>query len=127
MGLEAQAPKLAKCIAGGRVLYGLGCMVAPKAIMGMKGDTTAPGPLVWMVRTFGVRDVVLGAGTFKALSDGSDSATSWVRFSAAADTLDLVNAVVFRDELDTTGKLAAISLALPASVAGWWTAQHLMS
>src|SRR4051812_36034213 len=113
MGLEDKAPLLAKVIAGGRVAYGVGCMFAPKAIMGMTGDTAAPGPLVWMVRAFGVRDIVLGAGTFKALAGGEPSAKAWVQFSAAADTIDLGNALVFGKELDKTGEAAALGLALP--------------
>ena len=125
MALQDQGPLLAKVIAGGRVLYGLGAMVAPKAMMGMKGDAAAPGPLVWMVRTFGVRDVVLGAGAFKSLNDGDTSAKLWVQMGALADTLDVGNALVFRNELDRQGKAAAIGIAVPAAVAGWWSSRSL--
>ena len=113
-----------KGIAAGRVLYGLGCMAAPRTFVGPAGQR-AEGQLVWMARAFGVRDVVLGAGTFLALREGGPAARRWVEVSTAADGLDLVNAVVFRKELDTQGVAATFALALPATVGGWWAARQL--
>ncbi len=116
---------VATFIAAGRVLYGLGCMAAPRLIMGPAGKR-AEGQMVWMARAFGVRDVVLGAGTLMALSDG-DLATArrWVGVSAAADGLDVANAVLFRKELDKVGVAASLSLAVPATAGGAWAATGL--
>ena len=116
---------VATFIGAGRVLYGLGCMVAPRTVMGPAGKR-AEGQMVWMARAFGVRDVVLGAGTLMALSDG-DLATArrWVGVSATADGLDVANALLFRKELDTTGVIASLSLAVPATVGGAWAANGL--
>lgn len=113
-----------KGIAAGRVAYGLGCLVAPRTFVGPAGQR-AEGQMVWLVRAFGVRDLVLGAGTWLALGEGGAAASRWVEVSTAADGLDLVNAVLFRKELDTQGVAATMALALPATLGGLWAARQL--
>lgn len=116
--------RIAQGIAAGRALYGFGCMVAPRTMTGPAGKR-AEGQMAWMARAFGVRDVILGAGTLRALEADPTAAASWVEMSAAADGLDLANAVVFHKELDTTGVLGVLALALPATVGGIWAARRL--
>lgn len=115
---------VAKAIAAGRALYGVGCMAAPRTLMG-PAAARAEGPMVWMGRTFGVRDLVLGAGTWMALSEGGPAAVRWVEVSAAADALDLVNSVVFAKELDKAGRIGVLALAVPATLGGVWAARKL--
>jgi hypothetical protein len=115
---------VARGIAAGRVLYGIGCMVAPRTIMGPAG-ARAEGQMVWMARAFGVRDLVLGTGTLLALADGGEAGIRWVELSAAADALDVGNALVFRKELDRTGILGVLGLAVPATLGGLFAARRL--
>ena len=115
---------IAKGIAAGRMAYGLACMAVPRTVMGPAGQR-AEGPMVWMGRAFGVRDLVLGAGTFVALQRDPDAAVRWVQLSAAADALDVANAVVFRHELDATGRTGVLALAVPATLGGLWAARRL--
>jgi hypothetical protein len=116
---------VAKGIALGRVAYGIGCMAAPRALMGPAG-ARAEGQMIWMTRAFGVRDLVLGSGTFLALQGPDrDVAARWVGLSATADGLDLANAVAFRRELDRTGRIGVAALAVPATIGGWWSARRL--
>lgn len=115
---------IAKGIAVGRMAYGAACMAAPKAVTGPAGQR-AEGPMTWMIRAFGVRDLVLGTGTFLALRADAAEAVRWVEVSAAADALDLANAALFRRELDRTGVLGVFALAVPATVGGWWAARRL--
>lgn len=122
--MEQHAGMVAKGIAAGRVAYGLGCMIAPRVVTGPAGKR-AEGPMVWMARAFGVRDVILGLGTYRALAAGGDAGIKWVELSAAADTLDVANAVVFHKELDRAGVAGVLSLAVPATVGGWWSARAL--
>lgn len=117
---------IAKGIAAGRVAYGLACMAVPRTVLGPAGQQ-AEGPMVWMARAFGVRDVVLGAGTLLALQDDPETAGRWVELSAAADALDVANAVVFRNELDATGRTGVLALAVPATLGGIWAARRLRS
>lgn len=115
---------IAKGIAAGRVLYGATCMVAPRLAMGPAGQR-AEGQMVWMARAFGVRDVVLGTGTLRALATDRASALAWVELSAVADGLDVANAVVFHKELDRTGVAGVMALAVPATLGGAWAARKL--
>lgn len=115
---------VAKGIAVGRMLYGVGCMVAPRVMMGPAGKR-AEGQMIWMARAFGVRDFVLGTGTLVALGQDGDAGLRWLEVGAAADTLDVANAVIFRNELDALGITATLSLAVPASIGGWWAAAKL--
>lgn len=118
------AQTVARLIAGGRVLYGLGCMAAPRTMVGPAG-ARAEGQLVWMARAFGVRDLVLGTGTLLALAESDEQGARWVELSAAADALDLANAAVFRRELDRTGTVGVLALAVPATLGGWWASRRL--
>jgi hypothetical protein len=123
--MAAPEELVAKGIALGRVAYGVGCMAAPRTLMGPAG-ARAEGQMIWMTRAFGVRDLVLGTGTFLALgTPDREVAARWVGLSAAADTLDVANAAVFRSELDRTGMLGVLGLAVPASLGGWWAARKL--
>lgn len=116
--------RIAKLVAGGRMAFGLACMAAPRVAIGPAGGR-AEGQMVWMTRAFGVRDLVLGAGTWRALVEGDETAVAWVEVSTAADALDLANAVAFRRELGAQGVIATCALAVPATVGGWWAARRL--
>lgn len=116
--------RAAQVVALGRVAYGLACMAAPRAATGPAGQR-AEGPMVWLARTLGVRDLVLGAGTLAALAADPRRGAGWVAAGAAADALDVANAVAFRRELDTAGLVGVGVLAVPATAAGVWAARAL--
>lgn len=107
----------------GRVLFGVICLIAPKLLLRSSGSEPR-GSAVWMIRAFGVRDVVLGGGALSALARGRD-ARSWVAAGAVADTGDVLNAIAFRDELGGAGLVATLGLAVPASAGGWYAAATL--
>lgn len=111
-------------IAAGRVAYGLACMTVPRTVMGPAGKR-AEGQMAWMARAFGVRDVILGSGTLLALKHDRGAAIRWVELSAAADALDVANAAVFHKELDRTGIIGVLALAVPATLGGAWAARKL--
>jgi hypothetical protein len=115
---------IAQGIAAGRVAYGLACMTIPRTVLGPAGKR-AEGQLAWMARAFGVRDVILGTGTLVALRGDRAAAVRWVEMSAAADALDVANAAIFHKELDTTGVVGVLTLAVPATAGGWWAARKL--
>ena len=52
---------IARSIAWGRIGFGLLMLLAPNSVLA-RTATERPGPLVWMARAFGIRDLVLGAG-----------------------------------------------------------------
>ena len=114
---------IARSIAWGRIGFGLLMLLAPNSVLA-RTATERPGPLVWMARAFGIRDLVLGAGAVVALSQPEPDA-SWVKMGALADSCDAVAAVVWRDELGPAGMASTLALALPAAAGGWKSARAL--
>src|SRR3954463_14311181 len=116
---------VAKALAGGlslsRVGFGLGYLLQPqqarRSWIGRAGRK--PGTQV-IVRSQGVRDVVLGAGTLRALA--RDDARPWVAGQAACDLAALVAPWTARDDLPKRRArfamlVAAVSTAVGAAAA----------
>jgi len=114
---------LARSIAAGRVVFGLVMLLIPNTVLArMAADR--PGPLVWMARAFGIRDIVLGLGALRTLQQAEPDA-SWVRMGAVADTSDAVAAVIWHKELGFSGAASTLALAVPAAAGGWKAASGL--
>lgn len=114
---------VARSIALGRVLFGALMLFIPNTVLA-RASAERPGPLVWMSRAFGIRDIVLGAGALRALSRPGPG-VDWVRMGAVADTSDAIAALVWRKELGAAGAAATLSLAAPAAAGGWYAAGAL--
>jgi hypothetical protein len=117
---------LARSIAVGRILFGLLMLFAPTKVLSRAsgGSGEAGGPFVWLARSFGIRDVVLGAGAMVELSDPEPEAR-WVTAGAMADTADAAAAIVWHRELGAAGTAATLALAVPAAAGGWKAASGL--
>lgn len=109
---------LARSIALGRILFGFLMLFAPTKVLPRAGGGESPGALVWLARSFGIRDITLGAGALVELSDPEPDAR-WVTAGAVADTADAAAAVIWHRELGPAGTAATLSLAVPAAVGGW--------
>lgn len=108
---------IARLVAAGRVLFGIGCLVAPRQILRQWGKDASP-VVLWWIRAFGIRDTVLGAGALVSLnSDQPD--TTWVKMGAAADTADAVVVLLGRNELPTAFVVPTLAIAAPAAALGW--------
>lgn len=114
---------LARSIAVGRVLFGAVMLFIPNVVLA-RTSAVRPGPLVWMSRAFGIRDIVLGLGALQSLQ-APEPDPSWVRMGAIADTSDAVAALVWNKELGVTGTVSTLALAVPAAAAGWKAASGL--
>ncbi len=114
---------LARSIAIGRVMFGALMLFAPNSLLA-RLSSERPGPLVWVARAFGIRDLVLGLGALRSLAQVEPEPT-WVQMGALADTSDAVAAVVWRDELGPVGTAATLAVAVPAAVGGWKAASGL--
>ncbi len=108
---------LARSIAAGRILFGVLMLLIPNTVLA-RASAERPGPLVWLARAFGIRDIVLGLGALRSLSEPEPD-PSWVRMGALADTSDAIAAIVWRDELGAAGTASTLALAVPAAVGGW--------
>lgn len=114
---------VARSVALGRVAFGVVMLLVPNTVLA-RMSAERPGPLVWMARAFGIRDVVLGLGALRSLGDPEPD-PAWVRMGALADTSDAVAALAWHRELGASGTAATLSLAVPAAVAGWTAADAL--
>jgi hypothetical protein len=122
---EASARKLAVGTAAGRVGFGLMMLALPVLTLRLFGIKQIPGPLLWLARVFGIRDLVLGAGTLAALHRNDGSAAQWVGFAAMADGADALLAVVKPSELGRVRSYVAAAIALSAAVPGALAARTL--
>ncbi len=115
----ATAKRVAYGTSLGRVAYGLTMVLIPELSLSVFGLRSIPGPLVWLARVFGVRDVVLGAGTLAAIGRKDGSAQQWLQFSAIADGADSVLALARPNELGRGRAYFAAAFAASAAVPGW--------
>jgi hypothetical protein len=70
-----------------RTSVGVALLVAPGVPLRMAGGGTPTGASLLLMRTIGVRDLVLGLGTVAATRDGVGSGR-WLRATLASDALD---------------------------------------
>src|SRR5687768_312512 len=84
------AKTLGILLAGGRVLFGIGFLVAPQeTIGGWIGKRAARNEGAQLLtRAVGVRDLAVGLGGIAALASGSPSARGWLAAGALCDVGD---------------------------------------
>ena len=108
----------------GRVAFGVGMLAAPERALRWVGFTEVSPATMMVSRIAGVRDLVLGVATLAALGD-RDRLRGATLANAAADAGD---ALAFGLALGTDERAAGargMAVALPAAVAGVWTAWRL--
>ncbi len=108
----------------GRVAYGLTMLLIPELSLAVFGVKAIPGPLVWLARVFGVRDVALGAGTLVALQRKDGTAEQWLKISAMADGADAALALAKPDELGKGRAYFAAAFAASAAIPGWLASRN---
>jgi hypothetical protein len=122
---DATARKLALGTAVGRVGFGMAMLALPVLTLRVFGIKQVPGPLLWLARVFGIRDMVLGVGTLAALRRDDGSAAQWVGFAAMADGADALLAVVKPNELGRLRSYVGAAIALSAAIPGALAARAL--
>jgi hypothetical protein len=97
-----------------RAGVGVALVVAPKAPMRLAGGAEPTGASVLLMRTIGIRDLVLGLGTVAATTSGvAGDVGRWNSAALASDSLDtFVSLASFR----SIGKRDALAAALLAFV-----------
>ena len=108
----------------GRIAFGVGMLAAPEPALRKLGFADVSPSTVAVTRLTGVRDLVLGLVTVAGLGDRDRLRRATVA-NAVADTGD---ALAFGIAMRTPERDAAVrglAAALPAAVAGCWTAWRL--
>jgi hypothetical protein len=75
-----------------RTAVGAALIVAPKVPMRFSGREEPTGASVLLMRTIGIRDLVLGLGTVTAArsNDGNEGVRRWTSMAMASDSIDTV-------------------------------------
>jgi hypothetical protein len=74
-----------------RTAVGVALIVAPGAPLRLAGGGPSTGAALLLMRTIGIRDLVLGLGAVTASrSGGADEARRWTSATLASDALDTV-------------------------------------
>jgi hypothetical protein len=108
----------------GRVAFGVGMLAAPERALSALGFIDASPATVAVTRVAGVRDLVLGLVTVAGLGDQDRLRRATVA-NALADAGDtLAFSLVLSGEERAAG-VRGLSAAVPAALAGIWTAWRL--
>jgi hypothetical protein len=95
-----------------RTSVGLALIAAPGAVLRISGKEPPTGTALLLMRTIGIRDLVLGVGTVTAAggSDASD-ARRWAKATLASDALDTVVSLAAMRAIGRRDSLFAAGLA----------------
>lgn len=95
-----------------RASVGLALLAAPGAPLRLAGTESPTGTALLLMRTIGIRDLVLGLGTVTAAQPGGESdARRWAVATLASDTLDTVVSLTAMRALGRRDSLFAAGLA----------------
>ena len=96
-----------------RTSVGIALMVAPGAPMRLAGTESPTAAALLLMRTIGVRDLVLGLGTvFAARSNDHSDVPRWLKATLASDALDTVVSLAALRSIGKRDSLFAAALAL---------------
>ena len=95
-----------------RTAVGVALIAAPGVPMRLAGTQSPTGAALLLMRTIGIRDLVLGLGTVRAAqsADVSD-ADRWVKATLASDALDTVVSLAAMRSIGRRDALFAAGLA----------------
>lgn len=96
-----------------RTSVGLALMIAPGAPMRLAGTKSPTGTALLLMRTIGIRDLVLGLGTVTAAQSADQSDEHrWAKVALASDALDTVVSLAAMRSIGRRDSMFAAGLAL---------------
>jgi hypothetical protein len=96
-----------------RTAVGIALIVAPAAPMRLSGQQEPTGADVLLMRTIGIRDLVLGLGTVAAArSNDARDARRWTTTALASDSLDTAASLASFRSIGKRDSVTAAVLAL---------------
>jgi hypothetical protein len=108
----------------GRIAFGIGMLAAPEPALRALGFREVSPATAAVSRIAGIRDLVLGVVTLAALDDRERLRAATLA-NAVADAGDTLAFGVVLDSEEHTAGTRGLVAALPAAVAGVWTAWRL--
>lgn len=96
-----------------RACVGAALIVAPKWPLRVAGREEPTAASVLLLRTIGIRDLVLGCGTALAVWRGEQrDVQRWTSMGLASDSLDVLASVLSKDAIGNAESLSAAMAAL---------------
>jgi hypothetical protein len=108
----------------GRIVFGVGMLTAPEWAVRVLGFREPSAATVTVTRLAGGRDLVLGLVTLAGIQDG-DRLRAATLANSVADAGDTLAFGLALGTEERAAGLRGIAAALPATVAGLWTAWRL--
>lgn len=100
-----------------RVSVGAVLMAIPRLVLGISGREESTATEVLLLRTIGIRDVVIGAGVVAAARSGDvDELHRWTRTALVSDSLDVAASVAASRSIGTRDAAAAALTAVLAAL-----------
>jgi hypothetical protein len=98
-----------------RAAVGALLIALPGPFLALSRREPSTGAARLLLRTIGIRDLVLGLGTVAASrSDDADDVRRWTAVTLTSDSLDVVASVASRRSIGTVSSIAAAALAIVA-------------
>jgi len=95
-----------------RTSVGVALIIAPGATLRMAGAEPPTGATLLLMRTIGIRDLVLGLGTVVSHRlGGTGDARRWLAATTASDALDTVVSLAAGRSIGTRDSVGAAALA----------------
>jgi hypothetical protein len=117
----------AKVVAGIRVLVGMAMVMAPRKVLQV-GTDDVTGSAILLIRTIGIRDIVIGMGALAAFGSGSAAdARRWTSISLGSDALDVVAGAFSARHVGKRSALIATGTALPMVAADVWARRNAVA
>ena len=95
-----------------RTAVGLALLAAPSAALRLSRREAPTGASVLLMRTIGIRDLVIGIGTFTAARGGThDDARRWLRAGLTSDAMDAAAGLLARRSIGPVETVVAVGAA----------------
>ncbi len=96
-----------------RIGVGVAIIAAPGALLRVSSREVGTGASRLLLRTIGIRDLVIGMGTVRAARSGDREATrSWITAGLVSDSLDTVTSLLSIPSIGVAEGLGAAAAAL---------------
>jgi hypothetical protein len=122
-----ESADLARYVAAVRAIAGVGFVAAPGRLGGLLigSHAEAPGARLF-IAAFGARDVLLAAGTLRALrAENQQPAKWWMASCAAADAFDTAATIRCFAQLPPRRRVLTLVVSAVPAAAGGWLASRL--
>jgi len=117
--------QLVRTLSYGRIAVGGSLVALPgRAGAGWIGDAATDPAVKVFTRALGIRDLVVGLGTAKAL-DAGEPARSWVVLGAACDAVDFAATLLAIRHIGLRRALPVLAVAGAAAAVGLTAADHV--